>query len=68
MPDKKKDSRSFEAELRTLPIELVPPDPAPTGVKFNPKPFKPLVQIPAAPPLEGQRGLVDRLIDRIKRL
>ena len=67
MADKKSLSRTFEAELRTLPVELVPPDPA--GMRPN----GPASQHPSSTSnqtlqLDVEHGVVDRLIDRIKRI
>jgi hypothetical protein len=66
MPDKKNLTRTFATELRTLPVELVPPDPAglPNGRK--PKTGEDRQIHPPAP--EESRGVLDRLIDRIKRI
>jgi hypothetical protein len=65
MVEKKNNKRTFESELRSLPIDLVPPDPqvkgqarkSPSGV-FEIQPFA----------VETGRGVVDKLIDRIKRI
>jgi hypothetical protein len=65
MPDKKNINRSFAAELRTLPVELVPPDPS--GLQPVRK-TRLGETLPEQPPAQAPRGLVDRLIDRIKRL
>ena len=68
MADKKSLSRTFEAELRTLPVELVPPDPAglrPSSSAYSrqsPSQTNPTVSC------DAERGVVDRLIDRIKRI
>ena len=66
MPDKKTLTRTFAAELRTLPVELVPPDPA--GVQSARKPKPGDDRLPPLPLPAGERSLVDRLIDRIKRI
>ena len=66
MADKKNLSRSFAAELRTLPVELVPPDP--NGAPTAHKPKTGETRQPPLPAPEGGRGLVDRLIDRIKKI
>jgi hypothetical protein len=66
MPDKKNLTRTFAAELRTLPIELVPPDPSGSQSMRKPKTADDRqIQPPA---LEESRGVLDRLIDRIKRI
>lgn len=66
MTDKKNLTRAFEAELRSLPVELVPPDP--TGLdrqaKQRPQPGQQSAQMT----LDPERGLVDKLIARIKRI
>jgi hypothetical protein len=62
MPDKKTLTRTFETELRTLPVELVPPDPA--GLKRP----NPVPQANPAGSVSAERGVVDRLINRIKRI
>jgi hypothetical protein len=66
MTDKKNLTRAFEAELRSLPVELVPPDPAGLDrqAKQRPQPGQQSVQIV----LDSERGLVDKLIARIKRI
>jgi hypothetical protein len=66
MPDKKNLTRTFASELRSLPVELVPPDPA--GLQFARKPGQDEDQSRQKTVPEGNRGLVDRLIDRIKRI
>ena len=65
MSDKKQTNRTFASELRTLPVELVPPDPAGLQPARKPRPGdRPEV---SAGPSDG-RGLVDRLIERIKKI
>jgi hypothetical protein len=66
MPDKKQINRTFASELRTLPVELVPPDPAglQPARKSRPGEDRSLPQ----PVTDGSRSLVDRLIDRIKKI
>ncbi len=66
MPDKKNLTRSFAAELRTLPVELVPPDPAGMQPARKIRPGETQAEPLPNPPTP--RGLVDRLIDRIKKL
>lgn len=67
MPDKKALTRSFESELRSLPVELVPPDPA--GLERSRKPRLPLAPAPAhLPAVDAERGILNKLIDRIKHL
>jgi|GEM_PF-5009888 len=66
MPEKKQTNRSFEAELRSLPIELVPPDPQ--GLERPAKVRQLPVHQPGQPGLENERSLLDKLIDRIKRI
>jgi hypothetical protein len=66
MPDKKNLTRTFAAELRTLPIELVPPDPA--GAQPARKPKTAEDRQSQLPPVDSSRGVLDRLIDRIKRI
>jgi hypothetical protein len=64
MADKKSRKRTFEMDLRMLPVELVPPDPAKTERPLRQR--QPSAQVnPAA---DAERGVVDRLIDRIKRI
>jgi hypothetical protein len=66
MADKKSLTRTFEAELRKLPVELVPPDPA--GL-HHPSHLR-QASAQANPPtvLDAERGVLDRLIDRIKQI
>ena len=66
MAEKKTLKRTFESELHSLPIELVPPDPSGSNQ---------LHKIQAAGQLqihpldaEAERGVVGKLIDRIKKL
>jgi hypothetical protein len=66
MADKKTLKRTFETELRSLPIELVPPDPGPST---HARKFSPAAELEIHPfGVESERGVVDKLIDRIKRL
>ena len=62
MADKKSLTRTFETELRKLPVELVPPDPS--GSKRPSAPAK----ITTLTTANGERGVLDRLIDRIKQI
>ena len=66
MSEKKNSNRTFAAELRTLPVELVPPDPA--GLQPTRKLRSGEIRPVLTPADDENRGLVDRLIDRIKRL
>lgn len=63
MADPKKEQfRIFKAELDSLPIQLVPPDPV--GHNQN---RRPLQQGGMKPP-EPERQVVNRVIDRIKKI
>jgi hypothetical protein len=66
MPEKKNLTRSFAAELRTLPVELVPPDPS--GLQAQRKLHTGDSLAEQLPQVQAPRGLVNRLIDRIKKL
>lgn len=64
MADPKKDQfRIFKAELDTLPIQLVPPDPV--GSRSSSR--RPMQQ-GGAKPSEPERQVVNRVIDRIKKI
>ncbi len=64
MADPKKEQfRIFKAELDTLPIQLVPPDPAGSGHNQR----RPL-QKGSIQPSEPERQVVNRVIDRIKKI
>lgn len=58
--------RTYQAELQSLPIQLVPPDPltpgsqSKTGLRSSP------VTLPSQPDLE--REVVNKLISKIKRI
>jgi hypothetical protein len=66
MAEKKTLKRTFESELRSLPIELVPPDP--NGLNQTHK-HQSASQFEIHPlDIETERGLVGKLIDRIKKL
>jgi hypothetical protein len=66
MADPKKDQlRIFKAELDTLPIQLVPPDPVGSGQNSARRPVsKGMMSIPSEP----ERTVVNRVIDRIKKI
>jgi hypothetical protein len=66
MPEKKNLTRTFEAELRSLPIELVPPDPA--GLERPAKQRTTPGKLPGQVALDSEPSLVAKLIDRIKRI
>ena len=66
MADKKSLTRTFEAELRKLPVDLVPPDPA--GLDRSSRLRQPFAQANPPAVLDAERGIVDRLIDRIKQI
>lgn len=66
MTDKKNLIRSFETELRSLPIELVPPDPAGLAKQGKKRPVS--GRLPGQVVLDSERSLVDKLIDRIKHI
>jgi hypothetical protein len=66
MPDKKNLTRTFAAELRTLPVELVPPDPSGLPAAQKPKTGADRQIRPPAP--EESRSILDRLINRIKHI
>jgi hypothetical protein len=68
MPDKKNLTRTFAAELRTLPVELVPPDPSGTPAPHKPKTGADRQIQPGLPVPEESRGVLDRLINRIKHI
>lgn len=65
MIEKKNLTRVFEAELRSLPVELVPPDPS--GLERTSKRPLPGKQ-PGQVALDSEPSLVAKLIDRIKRI
>lgn len=66
MADPKKEQlRIFKAELDTLPIQLVPPDPVERGSNAACRPApKGMMQISSEP----ERAVVNRVIDRIKKI
>ena len=66
MAPKKTPKRTFESELRSLPVELIPPDPS--GVKLAEKPQTALPGQIIPLDAETERGLVGKLIARIKKL
>jgi hypothetical protein len=66
MTDKKSSNRVFEAELRSLPVELVPPDPAGLERARKSRAAADNRLQPNGP--EAERGVLDKLIDRIKHL
>ena len=68
MPDKKNLTRTFAAELRTLPVELVPPDPSGMPAAHKPKTGADRQLQPGQFAPEETRGVLDRLINRIKRI
>jgi hypothetical protein len=62
---KKEQMRIFKAELDTLPIQLVPPDPLEMGANASRRPApKGMMQISSEP----ERTVVNRVIDRIKKI
>ncbi|MBN1371237.1 MAG: hypothetical protein JW987_04685 [Anaerolineaceae bacterium] len=65
MADPKKEQfRIFKAELDSLPIQLVPPDPVSSGHNQNRRPL----QQGGMKPSEPERQVVHRVIDRIKKI
>ncbi len=66
MPEKKSLQRTFESELRSLPIELVPPDPS--GASPLRKNQSAAQGENRTLEFEPERGVVGKLIDRIKKL
>ena len=66
MAEKKTPKRSFESELRSLPVELVPPDPS--GLERPTKKRTPADQQPGEVAPEPAASLVAKLIERIKRI
>jgi len=66
MAEKKVLTRKFEYELHSLPIELVPPDPF--GPNHGRKPNQAGEPDNQLLGVEPERRVVDKLIDRIKRL
>ena len=68
MPDLKSLKRTYQAELQSLPIQLVPPDPLQPerARKSSDQPFTPQFGQPAA--REPEKETVNRLIRRIKKI
>ncbi len=66
MPDLKSLKRTYQAELQSLPIQLVPPDPQQTERtrKSSDQPFTPQF----GQPREPEKETVNRLIRRIKKI
>lgn len=67
MPDPTKQKiRTFQIELDSLPVQLVPPDPGSNPRKTRPA-ARPNPEDASARP-ERERQVLDRLIDRIKKI
>ena len=65
MPAQKTLKRTFAAELQSLPVKLVPPDPQ-TGVRPASGPHGATRSLPEQPPVESD--VLARLISKIKRI
>jgi hypothetical protein len=68
MPDLKSLKRTYQAELQSLPIQLVPPDPLQSerARKSPDQPFASQFGQPAGQ--EPEKETVNRLIRRIKKI
>lgn len=65
MPAQKTLKRTFAAELQSLPVKLVPPDPQ-MGVRPAPAPRGATGSLPEQPPVESD--VLARIISKIKRI
>ncbi len=66
MAPSKNLKHTYQLELQTLPIQLVPPDPLQPGSRSKGGTQSAPVTLPAQPDLE--REVVDKLISKIKRI